>query len=85
MHRRRIAQYVAASRHLHELSGHPKTLAAIAAELGTSSSTVRRWLRRDHWSLWAEYWPQVEDLWPESLVVKSEKARREVCASPFDR
>jgi hypothetical protein len=35
----------------------------MAAELGTSKSTVRRWLRRDHWDLWMENWASVDEIW----------------------
>src|SRR5262245_23440733 len=30
---------------------------------GDPQSTVRRWLRRDHWALWMEHWASVEDIW----------------------
>jgi len=35
----------------------------MAAELGTTKSTVRRWLRRDHWELWMEHWASAEEIW----------------------
>ena len=40
-----------------------KTLTQMAKEIGTTKSTVRRWLRRDHWSLWMQHWASAEDLW----------------------
>ena len=39
----------------------------MAAELGTTKSTVRRWLRRDHWDLWMEHWASVDELWEVAL------------------
>jgi uncharacterized protein YjcR len=44
----------------------------MAAELGTAKSTVRRWLRRDHWDLWMEYWASVEEIWED---MKAERKR----------
>jgi uncharacterized protein YjcR len=43
--------------------GGAKTLTQMATELGTSKSTVRRWLRRDHWDLWMERWASADELW----------------------
>ena len=60
-----VAAYVAAQRHLRcDLRG-AKTLTQMAAELGTTKSTVRRWLRRDHWELWMENWASVDAIWEE--------------------
>jgi len=58
-----VAAYVATDRHLRADLRGAKTLTQIAAELGTTKTTVRGWLRRDHWELWLEHWPTVEDLW----------------------
>ena len=43
-----IAAYVATERHLKGNLRGAKTLTQMAAELGTTKTTVRRWLRRDH-------------------------------------
>jgi hypothetical protein len=37
-------------------------LTQMATEIGTTKSTVRRWLRRDHWPLWIEYWASAEEM-----------------------
>ena len=63
LHRRSLAAYVAADRHLNACSRGAKTLTQMAAELGTTKNTVRRWLRRDQWDLWMEYWASVEEIW----------------------
>ena len=62
-HRTTIAAYVSAQRHLRGDRRGPKTLTQMAKEIGTTKSTVRRWLRRDHWPLWMEYWASAEDIW----------------------
>jgi uncharacterized protein YjcR len=61
--RTNVAAYVAAHRHLRDDLRGGKTLTQMAAELGTSKSTVRRWLRRDHWDLWMDHWASVEEIW----------------------
>jgi uncharacterized protein YjcR len=43
----------------------------MAAELGTTKNTVRRWHRRDHWDLWMERWASVEEICEE---LKRERA-----------
>jgi hypothetical protein len=58
-----VAAYVAAERHLKGNLRSAKTLTKMAAELGTTKNTVRRWLRRDHWDLWMEHWASVEEIW----------------------
>src|SRR5262245_45695917 len=35
----------------------------MASELAATKSTVRRWLRRDHWELWMEHWASTDELW----------------------
>ena len=64
--RTNIAAYVSAQRHLKGDLRGAKTLAQMAAELATTKTTVRRWLRRDHWDLWMEYWASVEEIWEAS-------------------
>jgi uncharacterized protein YjcR len=61
--RTNVAAYVAAHRHLRNDLRGAKTLTQMATELGTTKSTVRRWLRRDHWDLWMEHWASVDELW----------------------
>jgi hypothetical protein len=74
-HRRSLAAYVAADRYLNTCNRAAKTLTQMAAELGTTKGTVRRWLRRDHWDLWMEYWASADELWEEM------KANRECDAN----
>ena len=62
-HRTTIAAYVSAQRHLRGDRRGAKTLTQMAKEIGTTKSTVRRWLRRDHWALWMEYWASAEEIW----------------------
>jgi len=62
-----VAAYVAAQRHLRGDLRCAKTLTQMAAELGTTKSTVRRWLRRDHWDLWMEHWASADELWEAAL------------------
>jgi predicted transcriptional regulator len=45
----------------------------IAADIGTTTTTVRRWLRRDHHSLWMEYWPSANELWDAAQMEKAGK------------
>ena len=51
-----VAAYLAEQRHLRGDLRGAKTLTRMAAELGTTRSTVRRWLRRDHWDIWMDHW-----------------------------
>jgi hypothetical protein len=69
-YRTAIAAYVAAGRYLREGCDGAKTVAQIAAEIGTDPNTVRRWLRRDHQQLWMQYWPSVNELWEPARVGK---------------
>ena len=62
-HRTTIAAYVSAQRHLRAGRRGAKTLTQMATEIGTTNSTVGRWLRRDHWPLWMQHWASVEDIW----------------------
>ncbi len=64
-HRKAVAAYVRAGLHLTAPS-RAKSVRVIAAELGMSATTARRWLRRDHYDQWMEYWPTVEDIFAES-------------------
>ena len=61
--RTNVAAYVAANGHLRDDLRGAKTLTQMATELGTTKSTVRRWLRRDHWDLWMEHWASAEEIW----------------------
>jgi IS30 family transposase len=61
--RSNLTAYLAEQRHLRGDLRCAKTLTQMAAELGTTKSTVRRWLRRDHWDLWMEHWASVEEIW----------------------
>jgi predicted transcriptional regulator len=60
-----VAAYVAAERHMRECGRGAKTLAQIGREIGTTKSTVRYWLRRDHWDLWMDHWASAEEIWEE--------------------
>ena len=62
-HRAVVAACVASQGHLRVDRRGVKTLTQMAKEIGTTKSTVRRWLRRDHWVLWMEYWASAEDIW----------------------
>ena len=62
-HRTTIATYVSSQRHLRGDCRGAKTLTQMAKEIGTTKSTVSRWLRRDHWALWMEHWASVEEIW----------------------
>ena len=76
-HRLSITSYVAKNRHI--ARGATKNLTEIAHDIGTSRATVRRWLRRDHWTLWLQEWASAEELFgPVSFYedVDSEKKRR---------
>jgi hypothetical protein len=66
-----VAAYVAADRHLRGHLRGAKTLTQMAAELGTTRPTVRRWLRRDHWDLWMEHWASVDEIWEASQQERS--------------
>jgi hypothetical protein len=57
-----VAAYVADERHLRGPLRGAKTLTQMAAELGTTTKTMRRWLRRDHWDLWMEHWASADEL-----------------------
>ena len=76
-HRTIIATYVAAHKHLRgDLSG-AKTLTQMAREIGTTKNTVRRWLRRDHWSLWTQHWASVEEIWEAAQRDRQRLPQRE--------
>ena len=72
-----IATYVSARRHLRGDRRGAKTLTQMAKEIGTTKSTVRRWLRRDHWSLWMEYWASAEDIWEAARLDRVRLPQRE--------
>jgi predicted transcriptional regulator len=72
-HRTAITAYVAGERHLKEGGETAKTLSQIAEEIGTTTTTVRRWLRRDHRQLWMQYWPSANELWEEAQREKGRK------------
>lgn len=81
-HRSAIADYVKAERHV--LSpGRAKKVKVIAAELGMSDETARRWLRRDHYDEWMEYWPTVEDLFAESARERAANPKPQPVTSPL--
>jgi IS30 family transposase len=63
IHRNTIAAYVSVERHLRGDGRGAKTLTQMAKEIGTTKSTVGRWLRRDHWALWMEFWASAEEIW----------------------
>src|SRR5262245_24805426 len=62
-YRTAIASYITSGRHLREGGEGAKTVKQMAKEIGTDPNTVRRWLRRDHWPLWMQHWPSVNELW----------------------
>ena len=74
-HRTAIAAYVAAKRHLRVGGEGAKTVKQMAKEIGTDPNTVRRWLRRDHWDLWTQHWPSVNELWEEAQRDKAREGK----------
>ena len=72
-----VATYVAAQRHLRGDGRGAKTLTQMAKEIGTTKSTVRRWLRRDHWPLWMEFWASPEDIWEAARLDRVRLPQRE--------
>ena len=62
-HRTTITTYVASQRYLRGDLRGAKTLRQMAKEIGTTKTTVRRWLRRDHRPLWMKHWASVDELW----------------------
>jgi hypothetical protein len=50
----------------------------MARETGLAKSTVRRWLRRDHWSLWMEYWASAEDIWEAAQQDRDRRPDRQI-------
>ena len=77
IHRSAIAAYVSAQRHLREDRRSGKTLTQIAKEIGTTRTTVRRWLRRDHWPLWMEFWASAEEMWEAARLERARLPQRE--------
>jgi predicted transcriptional regulator len=77
MHRTTIAAYMSAQKHLRGDLRVAKTLTLMAKEIGTTKSTVRRWLRRDHWSLWMAHWGSVEEIWEASRQDRQRLPQRE--------
>jgi IS30 family transposase len=75
-HRTTTAAYVSAERHLRGGSRGAKTLTQMAKEIGTTKSTVRRWLRRNHWHLWMEHWASVEDIWEAARQDREQRPDR---------
>ena len=53
-----------------------KTLTQCANEIGITKSTVGRWLRRDHWPLWMEYWALAEEMWEAAQQDRQQPDRR---------
>ena len=64
-YRSKVTAYIASQRHLKDNGRGAKTLRQMAKELGTTPSTVRRWVRRDHWDTWMDYWPSADEIWIE--------------------
>jgi hypothetical protein len=65
--RTNVAAYLAEQRYLRGDLGGAKTLTQMAAERGTTKTTMRRWLRRDHWELWMEHWASADELWEAAI------------------
>src|SRR5262249_37177524 len=53
-------------------------------ELGTTKSTVRRWLKRDHWDLWMEHWASADELWEAPQRGRELSARDKSVATACD-
>jgi hypothetical protein len=80
--RTNVAAYLVEQRHLRGNLRGAKTLTQMAAELCTTKSTVRRWLRRDHWELWMENWASVDELW---VAATQEPARQREAMQPVEK
>lgn len=63
-HREVLRDYILAGRHVIS-DAEAKPMSQIAAETGMSTTTVRHWLKADHYDEWLHYWPTVEALWAE--------------------
>lgn len=66
-HRVTLGEYISAGRHLTSET-RAKPIREIAAETGISTTTVRHWLKADHYDVWLDWWPTVEALveqWPK--------------------
>ncbi len=81
-HRSAIAEYVKGGRHVLG-PGRAKKVKAIAAELGMTDGTARRWLRQDHYDEWMQYWPTVEDLFEESARERAANPKPQPVTSPL--
>ena len=68
MNRENVTSYIATQKHLRKDLTGAKRLAQIAEEVGTTRSTIRRWLRRDHWELWMEHWASAQEIWDAELA-----------------
>jgi hypothetical protein len=82
-HRTVVAAYVASQRHLRADRRSAKTLTQMAKEIGTTKTSVMRWLRRDHRPLWMEYWASADELWEAArqdreLLPQRERQARQV-------
>lgn len=63
-HRATLGEYIRAGRHVISET-RAKIIREIAAETGISTTTVRHWLKRDHYDEWLYYWPTPDALWEE--------------------
>ena len=77
IHRSAVAAYVASQRHLRGDLRGAKTLTQMAKEIGTTKTTVRRWLRRDHWALWMGHWASAEEIWEAAQRDRQRLPQRE--------
>lgn len=68
-HQAALTSYLAAGQHLifdthrqrHGLDPYrAKPIRQVAAETGMSARTARDWLKRDHYDVWARWWPSFE-------------------------
>ena len=82
-----LAAYIAAGHHLifdanrerHSLDPYrAKPIRQVAAETGMSTRTVRDWLKRDHYDVWARWWPSFEVICEEMR----EEGRTDSAPSP---
>ena len=63
-HRVTLAAYIRDGRHM-LTDDKAKTIRQIAEDAGMSTTTVRHWLKVDHYDVWLDWWPSVEALWEE--------------------
>ena len=83
-HRTAISSHGAAGRRLTEGGDGAKTVMQITHEIGADPTTVRRWLRHDHRSLWMQHWPSPNELSEEAQrdTLRKRNVHRRISKAP---